>query len=276
MALTLRLNYFPLAPVRPAGQETVMTTSTAETRKLYQQVANSIVESIREGQYLPGQRLPSERDLAEDYRVSRPTVREAMIALEIRGLVEARHGSGVYVTEAPTPEIQAPELDIGAFELTEARRLIEGESCALAATTITDAELVRLAAIMDDMVVENDQNVKGELADRRFHVAIAQATRNSAMVTVVENLWDLRYKSPLCRAMLERARQVGVRPLIDDHQEILLALQAHDPKAARNAMREHLGRVIDNLLTATEIDALEQARNEVQARRTELVRRSGV
>ena len=98
----------------------------------------------------------------------------------------------------------------------------------------------------------------------------------AAMVTVVEYLWDLRYKSPLCRAMLERARQVGVQPLIDDHQEILLALQARDPKAARNAMREHLGRVIDNLLTATEIDALEQSRSEVAARRVEMIRRSRI
>ncbi len=258
-----------------------MTTSTAETRKLYQQVANSIAQAIRDGVHRPGQRLPSERDLAEDYKVSRPTVREAMIALEIRGLVEARHGSGVYVPEAPRPETPrpeapAPDLDIGAFELTEARRLIEGEVAALAAATITEEELEELATIMDDMVVENDANVKGERADRRFHVTIARASRNSALVTVVENLWDLRYKSPLCRAMLERARQVGVRPRIDDHQEILLALKARDPAAARNAMREHLGRVIDNLLTATEIDALERARNEVAARRTELARRSAI
>lgn len=141
---------------------------------------------------------------------------------------------------------------------------------------ITDEELAELAAIMDDMVVENDNNVRGERADRRFHVTIAQASRNSALVTVVENLWDLRYKSPLCRAMLERARQVGVRPLIDDHQEILLALKERNPTSARNAMREHLGRVIDNLLTATEIDALERARSEVAARRTELARRSAI
>ena len=124
------------------------------------------------------------------------------------------------------------------------------------------------------MVAENEHDVRGDLADRRFHVTIARATRNSALVTVIENLWDLRYKSPLCRAMLERAREVGVRPLIDDHQEILSALRARDPKTARNAMREHLGRVIDNLLTATEIDALQQARSEVAARRTELARRS--
>jgi len=251
-----------------------MTTSTAETRKLYQRVATVIADAIRDGLYLPGGRLPSERDLADEYKVSRPTVREAMIALEIRGLVEVRHGSGVYVTDKPRPEAPAPELDIGAFELTEARRLIEGESCALAATIITDQELVELAVILDDMVVENTRDVRGDLADRRFHVAIARATQNSALVTVVENLWDLRYKSPLCRAMLERARQVGVRPLIDDHRDILTALTARDAKAARSAMRDHLSRVIDNLLTATEIDALEQARSEVAARRHELARRS--
>lgn len=253
-----------------------MTTSTAETRKLYQKVAGAIAQAIRSGAHKPGQRLPSERDLAEDYQVSRPTVREAMIALEIQGLVEARHGSGVYVTEAPRSPAPDPELDIGAFELTEARRLIEGEVAALAATTITEGELAELASIMDDMMVEGAQDAGGEDADRRFHLAVARASRNSALVTVVEALWDQRYKSPLCRAMLERARQVGVRPRIDDHQEILLALREHDPTRARNAMREHLGRVIDNLLTATEIDALERARNEVAARRIELARRSAI
>lgn len=253
-----------------------MTISTAETRKLYQQVASSIADAIRDGLHKPGQRLPSERDLAEEYKVSRPTVREAMIALEIRGLVEARHGSGIYVTEAPRPEAPAPDLDIGAFELTEARRLIEGEVAALAAATITEEELTELAAILDEMLMAGDNTDKGEQADRRFHIAIAGASRNAALVTVVENLWDLRYKSPLCRAMLSRARQMVARPLIHDHQAILSALRERDPAQARNAMREHLGQVIDNLLTATEIDALERARNEVAARRTELARRSSL
>jgi GntR family transcriptional repressor for pyruvate dehydrogenase complex len=108
-----------------------MTTSTAETRKLYQQVAMTLAQTIRSSAYKPGQRLPSERDLAEQFGVSRPTVREAMIALEIRGLVEARHGSGIYVTQTPEVENTSLELDIGAFELTEARRLFEGEACAL-------------------------------------------------------------------------------------------------------------------------------------------------
>jgi GntR family transcriptional repressor for pyruvate dehydrogenase complex len=251
-----------------------MTTSTAETRKRYQQVADTLAQQIRSGAFKPGDRLPSERDLAEQFGVSRPTLREAMIALEIQNLVEARHGSGIYVTHAPKVETPGPELDIGAFELTEARRLFEGEACALAATIITDAELAELDSLIQAMIDENAQDAMGETADRQFHMNIARATRNSAIVTVVENLWDLRYKSPLCSAMLKRAREVGVRPLVDDHRVIYTALKARDPKAARAAMHEHLGRVIENLLHATELDAMNRARSEVDAKRKEIARRT--
>ena len=254
-----------------------MTTSTADTRKLYQQVAGSVSAGIAEGRYPIGTRLPSERDLAEEFGVSRPTVREAMIALEIRGLVEARPGSGIYVTEAtPTPG-PAPELDIGAFELTEARRLFESEACALAASAISDEELGQLDSIVADMIGENTMASSiGEQADRRFHMTIAKATRNAAIVMVVKNLWDLRWRSPLCAAMLERARQVGVRPLIEDHEVILKALKARDPRAAREAMRAHLSRVIDGLLTATEMDAMARTRSDVEARRLEIARRIAI
>jgi GntR family transcriptional repressor for pyruvate dehydrogenase complex len=109
-------------------------TVAPETRKLYQQVASTIMGSILSGKYKPGERLPSERDLAVAFKVSRPTIREAMIALEIRGLAETRHGSGIYVSDQPTASSNPVDLDIGAFELTEARRLFEGEAAALAAT----------------------------------------------------------------------------------------------------------------------------------------------
>lgn len=253
-----------------------MTTSTADARKLYQQVANAISLAIAQGRYQAGQRLPSERDLADEFGVSRPTVREAVIALEIRGLVEARQGSGVYVTNARS-DLPAPELDIGAFELTEARQLFEAEACALAAATITDAELAELEQILLQMIDENNSGgLTGEAADRRFHVAIAQATRNAAVIMVVETLWDLRYRSPLCAAMLDRARAVGVRPLIEDHRAIVEALQARDGRKAREAMRAHLGHVIEDLLTATEVDVMERAREDVAARRREWARRTAV
>jgi GntR family transcriptional regulator, hexuronate regulon transcriptional repressor len=251
-------------------------STPSDTRKLYRQVADSIMASIKGGDHKPGSRLPSERDLAVAYKVSRPTVREAMIALEIRGLVEARHGSGIYVTEHPPAQIGADDLDIGAFELTEARRLFEGEAAALAATTITDEQVAELETIIADMIKENNRKQTGEMADRRFHVAIARATRNTAITTVIENLWDIRYKSPLCRHMLERARSMGVQPRIGEHRRILAALRKHDPKAARAAMRDHLGRVIDGLLVATESEAVDSARKKAVSKRHEYTRRLSV
>jgi GntR family hexuronate regulon transcriptional repressor len=250
-------------------------TATADTRKLYQQVASTIMASIMSGKYKPGERLPSERDLAAAFKVSRPTIREAMISLEIRGLAETRHGSGIYVTDKP-PSLEASDLDVGAFELTEARRLFEGEAAALAATTISDDRLEELERIVAEMVDENARKQQDWTADRRFHIAIARATRNTAIATVIENLLDLRHKSPLCVYMLERARRVGVQPRVSEHRRILDALRKHDPKAARSAMRDHLARVIEDLLQATEPDALDGTPAKAIKRRHEYIRRLAI
>jgi GntR family transcriptional repressor for pyruvate dehydrogenase complex len=245
-------------------------------RKLYQQAAAAIAAAIQRGEYRPGARIPSERELAEEHGVSRPTIREALIALEVIGLIRSRHGSGIFVEDNPPAGALSLSLDIGAFELTEARRLFEGETAALAALSITDEDLARLEVLIADMKRENDEKVSGEHADREFHLVIARATANSAIVGVIESLWDARYSSPLCAEMLERARNVGVRPRIDEHLVILDALRRRDPAAARTAMRDHLERVIDGLLQATEIDTMERARAEVAGRRSELARRVAV
>jgi len=227
------------------------------------------------GKYKPGDRLPSERDLAAAFGVSRPTIREAMISLEIRGLAESRHGSGIYVADgAPTHE-GGGDLDIGAFELTEARRLFEGEAAALAATTIGEDGLEELERIVAEMVDENARKQQDWTADRRFHVAIARATRNTAIATVIEQLLDMRHKSPLCVYMLERARRGGVQPRVSEHRRILEALRKHDPKAARSAMRDHLARVIEDLLAATEPDTRGAAAKATK-RRYEYTRRLSI
>lgn len=249
---------------------------TPDTRKLYQQVASTIMASIASGKYKSGERLPSERDLAAAFKVSRPTIREAMIALEIRGLAETRHGSGIYVTDQlPLPE-GAGDLDIGAFELTEARRLFEGEAAALAATTITEESLEELKLIVGEMADENARNEQGWTADRRFHIAIARATRNTAIAQVIESLLDMRHKSPLCVYMLERARRVGVQPRVSEHRRILVALGKHDPRASRNAMRDHLARVIEDLLVATEPDALVGTSPKSVKKRNDYIRRLAI
>src|SRR3954471_15967575 len=113
----------------------------AEPRRLYEQIAQKLAKAIANGVYEVGQRLPSERELAQSFEVSRPTVREAIIALELDELVEVRLGSGVYVTNSHPPSGHAGAKDIGPFELLEARRAIEGEACALAALRIDDLQL---------------------------------------------------------------------------------------------------------------------------------------
>ena len=245
-------------------------------QKLYQQVAESIATAIAKGRYAPGSRLPAERDLAEDFKVSRPTIREAMIALEIRGLVGAKKGSGIYVT-ATLPDLTSttPELDVGAFELIEARTLFEGEAAALAATAIDAQQLEELRKLLVEMEQAGETSAALD-ADKQFHVAIAKATGNSLVVSVVEMLWTIREQSPLCVHMFAKARREGVTPRVNEHQLIVDALAAHDPQAARDAMRSHLRRVTDDLLEATRLDMIQKAHADFAAQRLRVVSRGGI
>jgi GntR family hexuronate regulon transcriptional repressor len=253
-----------------------MSTPSVNSLRRYQRVAAAIEHAIAEGKYSPGQRLPSERDLAEELGVSRPTVRRAVIALEMRGLLEARQGSGVYVRQpsAAAPVSASRDLDIGAFDQAEARRLFEGEVAALAATLITDEELAYLETLVVEMSNEQATKEQSELADRQFHITIAQATRNLAIVRVVENTWDLRYKSPLCMQMLDRARDFRQRSLDEEHRSIVEGLRSRDPKAARAAMHAHLGGLIENLLHTAELEEMERTRERLAAKREEIALRA--
>lgn len=232
-----------------------------ESQRLYERLAQALGARIARGEYQVGQRLPSERELAQTFKVSRATVREAMIALELDGLVDVRTGSGVYVTHTTPPEGTVGARDVGPFELLEARRAIEGEICAIAAARITDEQLAQLARIIAEMRSENEHDVElSEAADRRFHEVIAAATENSGMLSVVQMLWDTRVRSPQTHAMDEKARAFGIKPHIEAHTAILKALERHDPEAARSAMRKHLTRVLAATLKATETEEPEQAR----------------
>lgn len=249
---------------------------TNSAQKLYESVTNAVAEAIAAGRYAPGQKLPSERELTEMYGVSRATVREAMIALAIRGLVEARHNAGVFVSMTP-PQAQAaaaPDLDIGAFELTEARKLIEGEAAALAAKCITDEEVAHLYQLLGAMKHDFERDVMDDSADREFHFTIVRATRNAALCMVVETLWDLRYKAPLTREIFRRARTVGISAFVDDHRAVVDALRDRDAAAARAAMQAHLTHVMHELLSATETEVVQKAKDDFHRQREALLRRS--
>ena len=239
-----------------------------DNNRLYESVSADLARQIADGLVAVGQRLPSERVLAQSYAVSRPTVREAIIALELDGLVEVRQGSGVYVTATTPRGGAAAEADMGPFEVLEARRAIEGEAAALAALRITNAQVDELAAILAEMAAESGRDIgRTEDADRRFHLAIAAATQNSAVVAAVEMLWEARARSPQYKLMSDKAHAAGVVPLIDEHAAIVAALRGRQPDGARAAMRGHLTRVLDSIMAATEVHELEQARERVAAQR---------
>jgi GntR family transcriptional repressor for pyruvate dehydrogenase complex len=193
-------------------------------------------------------------------------VREAIIALEVQGLVEVRVGSGAYVLRLPGKG-DVPGFNISAFELTEARLLFEGEAAALAAAQITDEQLIEIEALVLEIARENLDPKGTDKADRAFHLAIARATRNHAVLEAIEQLWSLRYTSPEAALLHEKARTANVKPVVDEHSAVLEALRQRDPAAARAAMRAHLAAVLDSLLFATEERAVEEARRAVQAKR---------
>ena len=210
--------------------------------RLYRVVAGRIEELIRAENILPGERLPSERDLATKLSVSRASLREAMLALELGGVVEVRGGSGVYVSDLADAAPGVAEAGPGPFEVLSARRLIESEICAIAARVATDSAIDAILEAVLEMERNHDNYSSNEQADRNFHLAIARATGNSAMVGTLEYLWNQRGR--LWNKLKEHFQTEELRQeTLKDHRRILEAIVAHDPAAARRAMRAHLERV---------------------------------
>lgn len=234
--------------------------------RLYMVIAETLIGDLSSGKYPVGAKLPAERELAAMYEVSRPVIREAIIALEVRGLVEVKVGSGVYVRALPDQD-QLVAYNVSAIEITEARLLIEAEAAALAATQITDEELARLDALIEEIDAENNDPSGTEKADRAFHLTIAAASRNNALLEAVERLWQLRSSSPEAALLHEKARTANIKPVVDEHTIIAEALKQRDPAAARAAMRAHLSQVLESLLFATEERAIAEARRSAQANR---------
>ena len=218
-----------------------MPIKAVEPRRLYRQIADQIATLIRRGEYKPGARLPPERDLAKRIGVSRPSVREALIALEVEGFVEVRIGSGVYVADARrAARKQVLPPDSGPFELIDARRLIESECAALAARHATAAQVRQMKSALASMNRDRSRHVVPLDGDHVFHLRIAEASGNSALALVVRTLWAQR-TGPL---FLQLEHHFDTPELwsaaIDEHQVVLDAIEARDPAAARAAMRRHL------------------------------------
>lgn len=212
----------------------------ADVRRPYQQIADQVRQLMVAGKYAPGARLPAERELAQQLGVSRPSLREALIALEIDGAIEIRMGSGIYALSSTRVSSPEPSLGESPMELMEARAAIESTVAMQAASSITDDVLVQLAGILETMGQEIAEGRKPIDQDRLFHLTIAESTENSVLAKIVADLFDERH-SPMSDHIRGRFETPETWHFaLREHEAILSALKAHNPLAAQAAMHWHL------------------------------------
>jgi DNA-binding FadR family transcriptional regulator len=218
-----------------------------KTQRRYQEIAGRISTYIAEKGLQAGARLPGEIDLAKVCGVSRPTVREAMIALEIAGELEIRSGSGAYVREAVNPMSLVLDSGPGPFELLRARLMIEGETAADAALYASTGDLKKIEKTLEQMRRMVAGKINAQVTDRQFHVAIGEAAKNSVLASIIDGLWAGMF-APMYHRLSQRAGldQHQAAALLD-HEAIFAAIAARDPHEARRAMRRHLQHVEEHL-----------------------------
>lgn len=215
---------------------------SADGRRQYQVVADRIRAYIHEQSMPPGARLPAERELAQLLGVSRPSLREALIALEIDGQVDIRGGSGVYVCAPPVGSAGSTSaLGASPAELMQARVMLEGAVVALAAAHVTPEGLRRVADALAAMREGHAHGRKPVEADRRFHLSIAEMAGNAVLADMVATLFDGRHE-PIAARM---SGEVEAMPqpwqfALAEHEAIYRALEARNPLAASAALCAHL------------------------------------
>src|SRR5450830_692478 len=219
-----------------------MPIEAIEPQRLYRQISDQLRKLIVDGEFPVGSRLPSERDLSVQLGVSRPSLREALIALEVEGYIEVHMGSGIYVCPpSPAPE---GEIDLsteeGPLELIRARAMLEGEVAYAAAKHGKKAQIDAIAAALQQMIEHTNAGSNPLEADRLFHIRVAEATGNSVLVGLVTQLFDARL-GPLFKRLHSHFDTVEVwKDAINEHARLMKALRERDPDKARLAMRRHM------------------------------------
>ena len=228
-----------------------MPLQTVAPQRLYRQIVEQLRQLMASGEFAVGSRLPAERDLAVQLGVSRPSVREALIALEVEGMIEVRTGSGIYVQHnlhiaSQNPAESSPELEAdtpanwGPLEVMSARILVEAEVAALAATHAKKSDIKAIQAGLKQMKLEAARDEVPRQGDEAFHEAIAQACGNSVLLDTVQRYWLAR-NGPLFERLGDYFEHpVSWQSAIAEHQEVMQAIEAHDSSAARKAMQKHL------------------------------------
>ncbi|MDH3637432.1 MAG: GntR family transcriptional regulator [Gammaproteobacteria bacterium] len=223
--------------------------------RLSETIVEQLEEMIVKGLLKPGDRLPAERELAEQMDVSRPSVREALTRLEVKGLIHSRHGEGTFVTDLLSAGFKNPLVDLlckdpeAMFDVLELRRGLEELAAGYAAKRATPADRTLIELRFNELLALKDQ---GELeseakADAEFHIAIAEASHNVALIHIMRSLFDLL--SDHIAQNLERLyiSDENRDTVTAQHQDILRAVLSGDESSAREAARTHLTFVAQSM-----------------------------
>ena len=225
-----------------------MADEIAARTTVTQRAIEQIKAKIATGELEPGQRLPTERDLAADLGLSRSSMREAIRALTVMGVLEARHGAGLYVTRLEPGDLletfgTVAEISRGAtlLHLVRVRKILEPAAAATAAARMDDEALARLRAEMTAM--ENGTTAEEIVAhDLEFHRLITEAAGNPVLDAILGGLNSRTFRARVWRGY----REEGVFPrTFAEHDRIYQALAERDPEAARIAAAVHIGAVED-------------------------------
>jgi GntR family transcriptional regulator, transcriptional repressor for pyruvate dehydrogenase complex len=219
--------------------------------KVYHEIVDQIRELISAGRIKPGDRLPPERELAELFKASRNSVRDAIRVLEQMGLIESRQGDGTYVRSVSAEDLAEPlalmllQSRTQMRELWEVRRVLEPSLAEFAASRITDEELDELETILEAQRRKVESGSTALEEDIAFHYGIAEAARNTVMLRTLDTLVDL------LRQSRERSLQQHDRPAysLAGHVRILAALRRRDPEGARAEMLRHLREVEERVFS---------------------------
>ncbi|MDZ7278447.1 Uxu operon transcriptional regulator [Pantoea eucrina] len=229
----------------------------------YQEVGEMLRNMITQKQVAVGERLPPERELAQQLNVTRTLVREALIMLELEGLIEVRRGAGIYViNDTPVSRALANSAsnDAGPFEMLQARQLLESNIAEFAALQATREDIVKMrqALALEERELAQATVDQSEDGDRNFHLAIAEATHNSMLVELFKQSWQWREDnvmwSQLHRHLVDSDYR---RQWLEDHKKILAALIKKDARAAKQAMWQHLENVKQRLLEFSDVDDID-------------------
>lgn len=230
---------------------------------LYRKIANEITDLIDTGVFQPGCRIPSERELAIQFNVSRVVIREAQIALQERGLLEVKTGSGTYVLKKYKINLYGlPKFEL--LELIEARALIAVEAAAFAAPIITDETIAELQNIISG----KEEDLTPIEADAAFHNKIACATSNHVIILVMESLWKIRTEASHQKNIFRHNSQ----DVEKNYTPVIEAFQYRDAVTARRAMRTHYTSLMETLLASAEEEAYQEAKRKAFKNRSRFLK----